>query len=1393
MRSAKRFLSVILAVIMVCSTLVIGANAAYNAYKGDSIKNSFNELDKPVLTMEQYASAAMDEIDRMLKKEDMVENVYIGTLDLRSVDNTFDSVYNLVTSRTFEMAGGLIGDLGKLSANALRPESAGGVRRGTAGKSDLDIIYALIEFLHDNKQIFVDLVRGNLNMGSLLDSLLGSLLPPEFDITDVSGLVKGMLIPEIYGEEDTTHTKDNTTYDQLAQDAIDMAVLDPEVLPQLEGYTDIGSGNMYNFIDNILKVLYNALLVDVINTDLAKVVKEFCGVVFTTTVVEETVTNPTTGKEETKLVEKVEEDRSNLNSYVNLVNIDYVVPEFEFSSDTTVANLNNLIKSILDVIIKPEVFTWQGGDNSVILDNIINLAKAVLVNTGTEFFPSYIKLASADEINAMSDQEVVAYILRCLTNSAFEGAYIPEDATTSLDVAFYAMQQLLATEVPELDFSGYPHNTDSVVVMLANYGIDYMESEFAIGLDYVTDMAGVDAQINTVVNWVIENFGGVINGITLDTSKSGWDNLNTMIFSIIDPSWLPAGYDADIYSFIMDGLVQNLVDLDFDAILALFEYRSDSELQQTPKQVIINLLVRVVNIIFPGAMTSVSTLEAMLTNEKLATLIDSLFETLWVYRTGFCEAALPIVCDLLSLTSEQEFEFPSYDYERMYFTQEGGVNTSINIRNNSTGINTGYTDKDGNFHLDQLYTYDFKSVTSNVAGINFSNPGKIAAGAEGAIAISGSFGDSQPCIITVTYDILTEDGTALTDEPINENLYLYLASTDASDEAVTGSATGGSITITGIKNIYASSMSELLDYEVEIVNNSTTAYDNVVPYISTPKYFSTLKAYTGQVPVYETDADGNPTDVPVLDENGDPVMEDFTIPLGTQMYQLNTEPGTLIAGIEVDGEIETEGSLTYKLFEPTETYENYTKDQKKVAWEALCQPTGRNYSNKSTAINLGVKIGGTTISVSGCYIAPYNDFGLYSALDSEITRHRLASGYSDAAAWDTYISAMKTAVTAAYSQFTVGNFNAAGKKASSYDPAATALEAAVENLEQYETSEGVASTQAIIDSINPSNTIKSTDDAGEVVETAKDYDDPTYSFFGKEDYVRYTYQNYRDKYKTAQRMIDRATIPNEDGEVEVISDLDITYNNHRLSLYADRLLRKLATTKHLDAALADNAAKAYVAKDYTEESWANYQRALTFATAVAAEDLGTADAPALRQSKVNTAYNELLEAEKRLIPAEGGAGTDEPVIELVNPEGDTAPEVVETLDGLVLVGIYGGEQYDMAEYFNLDGCYIETEANDAGVMSTGATVTIKSSADNSVIATYTLAVTGDINGDGNCDSNDSLNCNKVASGILDISELLVLATDLNNDSGIDGNDALSFAKVVSGSSDIDYANRCLLK
>ena len=138
MSNAKRFLSVILAIIMVCSTLVIGASALYYDYKNEAI-TTYNKLDEPVLTTEQYASAAMDEVDRMLNEEQLKftrADIVVGDVDLTSVNNTMNSVYSLVNGTLFKSLSGLLGELGNLTAN-----SFASVRRGPeTSYSDLDVM-----------------------------------------------------------------------------------------------------------------------------------------------------------------------------------------------------------------------------------------------------------------------------------------------------------------------------------------------------------------------------------------------------------------------------------------------------------------------------------------------------------------------------------------------------------------------------------------------------------------------------------------------------------------------------------------------------------------------------------------------------------------------------------------------------------------------------------------------------------------------------------------------------------------------------------------------------------------------------------------------------------------------------------------------------------------------------------------------------------------------------------------------------------------------------------------------------------------------------------------------------------------------------------------------------
>lgn len=1350
MSNAKRFLSVILAIIMVCSTLVIGASAAHTAYKDSAIIDQYNKLDKAVLTTEQYASAAMDEVDRMLTKEQLKftrEDIIVGDIDLTSIDAAMDSVYTIVNGALFSSLKGMLGDLQNLNADAFATEAKGGVRRGTAGKTDVHIIYAVLQFLHDNTDLLVSFVEGNLDTGSILSSLIDLS-----EFMDVNKLLKGLLYEFAYGVEGTDDQVKNSSVDTMAQDLIDKYIVDgydeenddgtiehvDGLVPALAGKTNISSGTMYTFLDNIIKVLYNELLVPLMNSELKSTIQRFCGI--------EYIDNGDG---------TYTEDRSNLNEYAALLNVDYVIPVYEFTNDTFIAQGNNIIKSILDQLVKPEVIVWQAGGKEAFKPNLVRVAKELLENAGDDLFADYVELATPEQLAAMTDVELVVYAVRAIINSSCYGMYIPETDTIR-EFAFIALQQILATDVPELDFSDLdPNSTDSLVIMGINYAIHAVSAELDLGLEFVDDMDGVDAQLKKAADYAVDNYGGLLNGIKFTDGASGWETIDTVIFSIIPENWLPASANGSLKNFIFT-IVNTIADLEIEDLFALFEYRSDSELQKTPKQVIINLVSRVINIIFPGAFKASTTLDGLVTNQALAGTVRAIFDALWNYRANLVKAILPTLCSILDLTNDQEFEFPELTWDPTDANVDGNsirtagsVAIKLMVRNGSTGINTGYTDKNGVFHQDKLYTYDIKSVTTNVSAIKVTYPDTIAGGQTEEMAFTGAVKASTPFVITITYDVLTEDGSPLTEEPITETLYSYLAYNEAPDDttALTSTKVGGFAITDGPRYLYASGIGDIEDITVTIQNTNAAQYDNVVPY-------STLLTFT------ENMTNQHPETV-----EGDCYIE------------MNTDAYTVMPQVE-----DTAGIVNINPFKITEAYGELDGEQREAVWDSMIEngtvknpATGAITRYPRIQYALGAKIGSTTVQNTTALIFMYKDYGLPGMLEDEMGKHRQQAAYGTAQStvfsgmtvWQAYSKAMEDASKAVYSCFRNTTFATATGKFSLYKPAYDNLVAAIEELDAQVLSAGVDSSIALIEKCYPSNP------------EDLPYYDPAYIHHGVSDYVPYTYYNFRDELRTLEGMIDAATIPNEEtGEVAVVNELDKAYNEHRFELYFSRLLDAPVYKAHLQAELANPTRVIGDEADYSEESWADYQNALTFATTTANE----ADA---NPTKVKTAYRELLEAEKRLVaPSEGG---DEPSGDVSYIPTETV-EIIEAEDGsIVITGI--DPNNDLVDYYACEGCYVEVIENEAGTYSTGAVLNIVDEATGDVLASYIVAVYGDINGDAASDVGDVSSIAAAAGGSVVFDGIVTTAADVNLDGAADVGDVPTFVAVAGGSMVVDFEGR----
>lgn len=169
MKKSTRILAFLMAFAMLIGSFSV-MGSAYEAYKGAAIKNSYNDIDTPVFTTEQAATMALDEVDRMLAKEQIYLNIYVGELDLRSVNYAITSIDNLLTKASSLL--GLLGSAADLTIASLKDSSDGQpMQRGSAtttgNVTDVKFITNLLDFLGDNAGIFEQYANGTITLGIL--------------------------------------------------------------------------------------------------------------------------------------------------------------------------------------------------------------------------------------------------------------------------------------------------------------------------------------------------------------------------------------------------------------------------------------------------------------------------------------------------------------------------------------------------------------------------------------------------------------------------------------------------------------------------------------------------------------------------------------------------------------------------------------------------------------------------------------------------------------------------------------------------------------------------------------------------------------------------------------------------------------------------------------------------------------------------------------------------------------------------------------------------------------------------------------------------------------------------------------------------------------------------
>ena len=183
MKKSTKLLSVILAIVMIFSSLSVMASA-YQAYD-DGQQAAYDSNDKGLsflLTDEQRASWFCDLVNGLLLSVNIKQEVaVIGTIDLTSLDAVCDTIGRL--KGVIKLGAGLVGLLGKLNYDAINADIS---IYNTNGAQEM--ITALLNFLNANIGTIVDtIIPGGIDLGVIK---VGDLSSVNNILKDLDGFIE---------------------------------------------------------------------------------------------------------------------------------------------------------------------------------------------------------------------------------------------------------------------------------------------------------------------------------------------------------------------------------------------------------------------------------------------------------------------------------------------------------------------------------------------------------------------------------------------------------------------------------------------------------------------------------------------------------------------------------------------------------------------------------------------------------------------------------------------------------------------------------------------------------------------------------------------------------------------------------------------------------------------------------------------------------------------------------------------------------------------------------------------------------------------------------------------------------------------------------------------------
>ncbi len=671
MKRSTRLLSVFIAFAMIFTTLFSNASAM-----------GTNSVDGRTMTAEESAKMLLDYVDAMLAEDgDILEIGKTGIqLDYRSINSTLKDV---VDARDNFLVRAAIGQLSVLNTDSIRNMSR--------SKGNLNVIYALIQFLKDNSekvkkgfntiQVLPDLLTGQLDLG-----IAGNFIDISTLNINLSTLLNDLIYDSLmnYDGKRTDHpTFKNYNTDQLLNKALQDLLADAVPAfgdPGLSSKVNLNNLSLYSVFKNFLGVAFNELAVGPLNTDFRKTLADLCGATYNEGV--------------------VTANANTMMSFYNIIDWNYQFSAETYNFDTAyttygglVGQANDLICTIFNTLLNQSAkdkLQLVKGTNDNLQANLTKLVRFILPLCPADLFYDGFDMESIKEeaLESKSLEDMAVLILQAVVNGSFDYMILPKNITNLEQLAVVVGREYIAELVPQYNydaqiFSDFSARTlathteaewlDIFMTMLIDLAMWYLDQSVDIDFNYTTVM-DKKAQgwtwvnfLDEIVDWALQYCSGLVAAVDTIPQSSRvrgqidamdpWYKLSVLLNSVLPLEFFNGiktadnKYPCDMKKLVLDNGLKNLLNFNIKGFLDLVVENSDANniLNINGIEAVLKLLQRIVNAVLPGAIgnSNLNNFTNFTSTSNFRTILLSLLTALNNRKAVFIPKLLQIAGPLL--------------------------------------------------------------------------------------------------------------------------------------------------------------------------------------------------------------------------------------------------------------------------------------------------------------------------------------------------------------------------------------------------------------------------------------------------------------------------------------------------------------------------------------------------------------------------------------------------------------------------------------------------------------------------------------------------------------------------------------------------------------------------